>query len=88
MRHRRVVLVEGAVGRDREPDPRDVGIRQTRALLIELDLLAEPKHRGIGEEGYRTGQVEKTGSAGRKIDVLHRLERHTDDETKHLAPPP
>jgi hypothetical protein len=72
------------VGFERHARGEQARTRQPLVAFVELDLVAQPKHRGVAQRGVDAAEVQEAAAALRHVDVAHRLEGHAHDELQRL----
>ena len=81
----RVILPERLIRRNRDPDGGDFGGRKPGALFEQLQRLGDPHLRTFFELRIRFIDFQIPWAARWEIDVLHRSQWHTEEESKCLS---
>ena len=82
---RGVVGVERAVGGQRYAQRPGYRRGQAPAVLVELDVVANPEVGRVVESAVDPGEVEKAGGVSRDVQVPERLQGHPEQQRERLA---
>ena len=79
------VVGERAIRRERSAGGGNPHRRQRRAILVQREVIRDPRRCGIGEQRLRLRDVEEPQSPQWEVDVSHGLERHAEHHVQDAA---